>query len=89
MNFNNILSDFITRFNIACKAKKEYVRIPYVKINLKLLRLLTHQGCVRTFYIDYDALNKDLFINVALKYRSSLPIIRKMEQISTPGNRVY
>lgn len=89
MAFHNHLADLVTRLNGAFVARKEIVYVPYVKFNLRILRLLMDHGCIKTFYIDYCKKTGNLIIRVSLKYVTSLPLVRRIELISTPGNRVY
>lgn len=86
---NNLLADFVVRFNTAIKKNLEFFYVPYSNINIKIVRLLFVYRCIKTFSIDTVAANNQLNIKIVLLGLTSKPLVQRLRLISRPGLRVY
>ena len=82
---NYILSDSISRINVAYRSRLLSVKVLKSKLVINFLYLLYKIGLIRSFFI----LNNEKSILVYLKYKNNKPIIYSMNIISKPSRRVY
>jgi len=82
---NHILSDSISRINVAYRSRLLSVKVLKSKLVINFLYLLYKIGLIRSFFI----LNNEKSILVYLKYKNNKPIIYSMNIISKPSRRVY
>jgi len=86
---NNLLADFVVRFNTAIKKNLEFFYVPYSNINIKIVRLLFAYRCIKTFSIGAGVSNNRLNIKIVLLSVASKPLVQQLRLISRPGLRVY
>ncbi len=88
MTMTDPIADLLSRIRNAHKAKKSAVRCLYSKINLNILEVLKEEGYIRTYQV--HAVREGISeIEVELKYHEGLPVIQKIDRVSTPGRRTY
>jgi len=86
---NNLLIDFVVRFNTAIKKNVEFFYVPYSNINVKIVKLLFAYRCIKTFSFDTSLSNNKLRIKIVLLCLTSKSLIQGLKLISRPGLRVY
>lgn len=86
---NNLLADFVVRFNTAIKKNLEFFYVPYSNINIKIVRLLFAYRCIKTFSIDTAISGNRLNIKIVLLSIASKPLVQRLRLISRPGLRIY
>lgn len=88
MTMTDPIADLLSRIRNAHKAKKSVVRCLYSKINLNILEVLKDEGYIRTYQV-HPVREGISEIEVELKYHEGLPVIQKIDRVSTPGRRTY
>ena len=88
MTMTDPIADLLSRIRNAHKAKKSVVRCLYSKINLNILEVLKEEGYIRTYQV-HPVREGISEIEVELKYHEGLPVIQKIDRVSTPGRRTY
>lgn len=81
------ISDFLTRWKNARRAKKEVFTAPYSKIKAEIARILQEEGYIWGFEVDTSATHPQL--KVKAKYQGSTPILNDLRRMSSPGMRQY
>ena len=78
------ISDFLTRWKNASRAKKEVFTAPYSKIKAEIARILQEEGYIWGFEVDTSATHPQL--KVKAKYQGSTPILNDFTtSIATPA----
>jgi small subunit ribosomal protein S8 len=80
---NFILSDMISKLNIASKNRIVSIKVKNTKFCLNVLNILYKNGVIRNYYIN------EKFINIFLKYYQNRSVFYNIEVISRPGRRVF
>ena len=84
MSANFVISDFVSRFNVALSRRLISIYVDRNVVTLRLLEVFYKNGLIRGFVVkDADR------ILVLLKYHLNFPIPRYIKVISTPGRRVF
>lgn len=81
------ISDFLTRWKNASRAKKQEFTAPYSKIKAEIARILQEEGYIWGFEVDTSATHPVL--KVKAKYQGSTPILNDLRRMSSPGMRQY
>ena len=81
---NYILSDFISRLNVARKNKLKTIIIKPSKIILELLKIFESLGIIRGYFI-----TNNYKIEVFLKYNRSKCVFTNLKVLSKPSKRIY
>ena len=81
------ISDFLTRFKNASRARKEGFSAPYSKIKAEIARILQREGYVWAYEIDTSGAFPQ--IKVKTKFVDSTPALTDVKRVSRPGLRHY
>lgn len=81
------ISDFLTRWKNASRARKEVFTAPYSKIKAEIARILQEEGYIWGFEVDTSATHPVL--KVKAKYQGTTPILNDIRRMSSPGMRQY
>ena len=81
------ISDFLTRWKNASRAKKEVFTAPYSKIKAEIARILQEEGYIWGYEVDTTSTHPVL--KVKAKYQGSTPILNDLRRMSSPGMRQY
>jgi small subunit ribosomal protein S8 len=81
------ISDFLTRWKNASRAKKQEFTAPYSKIKAEIARILQEEGYIWGFEVDTSSTHPVL--KVKAKYQGSTPILNDLRRMSSPGMRQY
>jgi hypothetical protein len=82
LNFNFLIANFVSRFNIGLLRKLRFIKLPKEIIFMRLLLILYKYGIIRTFRIH------STYIAVYFKFIHGQPI-GKLSLVSRPGKRCY
>lgn len=80
---NYFLGDLVTRLNVAARNRLVSIRVKSTSYNIDLLTLFYTNGLISGFQICQN------YIWVFLAYVKHFCVFRKLELVSTPGNRKY
>jgi len=80
LNVNYVIANFVALLNIGLLRKLRFIRIPKIKIYLRLLAILYNSGLIRTLRIRLN------YVEVFFKFKNGQPI-GKYTLISRPGKR--
>ena len=81
------ISDFLTRFKNASRARKDEFTAPYSKIKAEIARILQQEGYVWSYEI--DTTGKFPQIVVKTKFVERTPALTDLKRVSRPGLRQY
>ena len=81
------ISDFLTRFKNASRARKDGFTAPYSKIKAEIARILQEEGYVWSYEVDTSG--KFPEIKVKTKFVDKTPALTDLKRISKPGLRQY
>ncbi len=81
------ISDFLTRFKNASRARKDEFSAPYSKIKAEIARILQQEGYVWSYEIDTSG--KFPEIKVKTKFVERTPALTDVKRVSRPGLRQY
>lgn len=88
MSVNDSIADMLAAIRNGQSARLAYVQIPASRLRRSVLDVLVEEGYLRG-YTDEKSERGLPQLKVELKYHEGLPVIQKMEKVSTPGRRVY
>lgn len=81
------IADMLTRLRNAQLREKDFIEIPFSKINFSVIRLLVKEGYLKkAFRKEKDGVK---YIRVALFYEKKDTGIKNIKRISRPGRRIY
>lgn len=80
---NYILSDLISKINVAIKSHLISIKIPKSCYLLQILEILYKNGLLAGIKIENDV------IDVLFKYYQNKSVFYSIEVVSTPGNRIF
>ena len=88
--YTDPLADYLTRIRNANAAGHRVVSIPASKVKKEITKILFDQGYILSYKFE-ETSNKQGSIKIALKYDpvTKVPVIKKIQRISTPGLRQY
>jgi small subunit ribosomal protein S8 len=81
------IADMLTRIRNANTVRHESVVIPASKLKIELARILKEEGFIADYSV--EEAGKFKVINITLKYNNGVPVITKLQRVSTPGLRHY
>jgi small subunit ribosomal protein S8 len=81
------ISDFLTRWKNASRAKKAEFTAPYSKIKAEIARILQEEGYIWGYEVDTSATHPQL--RVKAKYQGTTPLLNDLRRMSSPGMRQY
>jgi small subunit ribosomal protein S8 len=81
------ISDFLTRFKNASRARKDEFTAPYSKIKAEIARILQEEGYVWSYEVDTSG--KFPEIKVKTKFVDKTPALTDLKRVSKPGLRQY
>ncbi|MDB4808693.1 30S ribosomal protein S8, partial [Verrucomicrobiales bacterium] len=81
------ISDFLTRFKNASRARKDEFTAPYSKIKAEIARILQEEGYVWSYEVDTSG--KFPEIKVKTKFVDKTPALTDIKRVSKPGLRQY
>ena len=81
---NYIISDFISKLNIARKNRLKTIMTRPSRMIFELLGILESLGAIRGYHAVDDA-----FVEIVLKYSRSRMAFTDIKVVSTPGRRIY
>nr|YP_010165757.1 ribosomal protein S8 [Imasa heleensis]QRR29770.1 ribosomal protein S8 [Imasa heleensis] len=84
MNYNDVISDFITRLRNGIKHSKSWVECYSNNVSINILNVLYEQGYIN----GYQHLS-DKCLKVNLKYDLGRSVISDVSRVSKPGKRIY
>ena len=88
MAMTDPIGDMLTRIRNGQHAGKSVVASPASKMRERVLDVLEREGYIRGYSrADFAAGKSEL--SIELKYFEGVPVIRKIQRMSTPGRRVY
>ena len=88
MSITDPIADGLTKIRNASKAFHPTVDLPASKQIENLLIVLQKEGFIRTFKVVGET-PKDKTARVYLKYVNKTPVIRELQRVSRPGQRIY
>jgi small subunit ribosomal protein S8 len=88
--YTDPLADYLTRIRNANAAGHRVVSIPASNVKKEITKILFDQGFILSYKFE-ETSNKQGSIKIALKYDpvTKVPVIKKIQRISTPGLRQY
>jgi small subunit ribosomal protein S8 len=81
------ISDFLTRFKNASRARKDQFTAPYSKIKAEIARILQEEGYVWSYEVDTSGQFPE--IKVKTKFVDKTPALTDLKRVSKPGLRQY
>ena len=88
MSVNDSIAYMLAAIRNGQSARLAYVQIPASRLRRSVLDVLVEEGYLRG-YADEQTERGLPQLKVELKYHEGLPVIQKVEKVSTPGRRVY
>ena len=86
--FTDPIADYLTRVRNAQKAGHKVVDIPASNMKKSITEILFDKGYISSYKFE-DNVNHQGNIEIALKYNSKTPAIKKLIRVSKPGLRKY
>lgn len=87
MLISDPIADMLTRVRNAIKAGKKYVQMPSTKLKVNVSEVLKNYGFIEDYSVLEEGSKKTL--KIILRYVNGVSAISGLEQVSTPGLRVY
>ncbi len=87
MLISDPIADMLTRVRNAIKAGKKYVTMPSTNLKVSVTDVLKKYGFIEDFQVIKDGNKKTL--KIVLRYVNGVSAITGLEQVSTPGLRIY
>lgn len=81
------ISDFLTRWKNASRAKKEVFAAPYSKIKAEIARILQEEGYIWGYEVDTSSKHPQLMVKT--KFNGNVPTLNNVRRVSSPGMRRY
>lgn len=81
-----LLSELMACIQHAQSLRKNLAKVPYSSLSLAFLKILLQEGVILGYYSVPSSVHK---IHVVLKYRGTLPVIKSISPVSTPGRKRY
>ena len=81
------ISDFLTRFKNASRAKNDQFTAPFSKIKAEIARILKEEGYIWNYEVDTSP--KFPEIKVKTKFVDGTPALTDLKRVSKPGRREY
>ena len=81
------ISDFLTRFKNASRAKNDTFNAPFSKTKVEIARILKEEGYILNYEVDTSG--KFPEIKVTTKFVDGTPALTDLKKVSKPGRRQY
>ena len=81
------ISDFLTRFKNASRAKNDTFTAPFSKIKTEIARILKEEGYIWNYEVDTSGQFPQ--IKVTTKFVDGTPALTDLKKVSKPGRRQY
>jgi small subunit ribosomal protein S8 len=81
------ISDFLTRFKNASRARKDEFRAPYSKMKAEIARILQQEGYVWSYEVDTSGKFPEVVVKT--KFVDRKPALTDVKRVSRPGLRNY
>ncbi|NQV55006.1 MAG: 30S ribosomal protein S8 [Rhodospirillales bacterium] len=88
MSMSDPVADLLTRIRNGQQAGKDAVVAPASKFRMGLLDVLKREGYIRN-YESYNVRSGVNEVRIELKYFDGEPVIKQINRVSRPGQRVY
>ncbi len=81
------ISDFLTRFKNASRARNDQFAAPYSRIKAEIARILKEEGYIWNYEVDTSGKYPQL--QVKTKFVDGTPALTDLKKVSKPGRRQY
>ena len=81
------ISDFLTRFKNASRAKNDEFTAPFSKMKAEIARILKEEGYIWNYEVDTSG--KFPVLKVKTKFVDGTPALTDLKKVSKPGRRQY
>lgn len=81
------ISDFLTRWKNASRARKEEFTAPFSKIKADIARILQEEGYIWSYEVDNSG--RHPVIRVKTKFTGNREVLNGLKRVSRPGMRQY
>ena len=81
------LSDFLTRFKNASRARNDVFSAPFSKAKAEIARILKEEGYIWNYEVDTSG--KWPQLTVKTKFVDGTPVMTDLKKVSKPGRRQY
>ena len=81
------ISDFLTRWKNASRARKEDFSAPFSRVKAEIARILQEEGYIWSYEV--DTAGKHPVIKVKNKYTGLRAVVTDIKRVSKPGMRQY
>ena len=81
------LSDFLTRFKNASRARNDVFSAPFSKAKAEIARILKEEGYILNYEVDTSG--KWPQLTVKTKFVDGTPALTDLKKVSKPGRRQY
>ncbi len=81
------ISDFLTRWKNASRARKEDFSAPFSRIKAEVARILQEEGYIWSYEV--DTTGKHPVIKVKTKFAGTRAVLTDLKRVSSPGFRQY
>lgn len=81
------LSDFLTRFKNASRAKNDAFSAPFSKAKAEIARILKEEGYINDYEVDTSG--QWPVLHVKTKFVDGTPALTDLKKVSKPGRRQY
>jgi small subunit ribosomal protein S8 len=81
------LSDFLTRFKNASRAKNDQFTAPFSKAKAEIARILKEEGYIWDYEVDTSG--QWPVLHVTTKFVDGTPALTDLKKVSKPGRRQY
>lgn len=81
------ISDFLTRWKNASRARKEDFSAPFSRIKAEVARILQEEGYIWSYEV--DTTGKHPVIKVKNKFTGTRSVLTDIKRVSKPGMRQY
>lgn len=89
MPMTDPIADLLTRIRNGQMAGIKQIRAPYSKIKFAVSKILEKEDYLDKVDLVESANPKFKELELTLKYKGKVPVIRKLKRVSTPGHRMY
>ncbi len=81
------ISDFLTRWKNASRARKEVFSAPFSRVKAEIARILQEEGYIWSYEVDTTGAHP--VIKVKNKYAGTRAVVTDVKRVSKPGMRQY
>lgn len=86
MSLQDPIADMLTRIRNGQQAAKKAVVMPSSNLKVAIAAVLKDEGYITDFAVEATTKPE---LTVMLKYHEGVPVIKKIDRVSSPGLRVY